>query len=180
MNSKIYSILITIIFYHFTDAQSNVNTFDEKVKKLNKEQLKGSWKVHKIKYHYPDTTYVVDKTKYGRFIFNEKKYAVMYNPMMNTRDAFKNLSKPSEKEIKKAFQTIVFNSGAYSIEDNTLLAVPDIAKVPGFENGHQYYKIEIIDTNNISLTMFDETYPNGKKPEWFGKIKIQFLLKREK
>ncbi|MFY7671067.1 ankyrin repeat domain-containing protein [Tenacibaculum sp. MEBiC06402] len=143
------------------------------------KQLKGSWKVHKIKYHYPDTTYVVDQVKYGRFIFNEKNYAVMYNPMMNSRTPFKDLSKPTDLEIKKAFQSIVFNSGSYSLKKNIVHAIPDIAKVPGFENGHQYYKLEIRNSENISLTMFDETYPDGKKPEWYGKIKIQFLLKKE-
>ena len=115
----------------------------------------------------------------GDFFFDEKNYAVMYNPMMNERNPFKNLSKPTDIEIKKAFQSIVFNSGSYTIEEGNIHVVPDIAKVPGFENGHQYYKIEIVNTNNISLTLFDETYPDGKKPEWYGKIKVQFELKRE-
>ena len=168
--------------YDLATAYNNnqlVKFFNNLDQLKKQKQLEGSWKVHAIKYHYPDTTYVVNQIKYGRFIFNKKNYAVMYNPMMNERTPFKNLSKPADLEIKKAFQSIVFNSGSYAIEDNTIHAIPDIAKVPGFENGHQYYRIEIIGSENISLTMFDETYPDGNKPEWYGKIKIQFLLEKE-
>ncbi len=28
------------------------------------------------------------------------------------------------------------------------------------------------------LTMFDETYPNGTKPEWFGRYVTEFVLER--
>ena len=179
MNSKIYLLIITFLFFNIINTQDAINTFDGKEKDLNEKQLKGTWKVYKIKYHYPDTTYVADKVKYGRFIFNKNKYAVMYNPMMNTRTPFNNLSKGTDEEIKKAFQSIVFNSGTYSIENETLHAIPDIAKVPGFENGHQYYKIDRTSKHIISLTMFDETYPDEKKPEWYGKVKIEFILGKE-
>ena len=48
-------------------------------------------------------------------------------------------------------------------------------KVPGFEAGTQVYNINHKE-NTTELTMYDETYPNGKKPAWFGKLKIKFIL----
>ncbi|MEQ8576637.1 MAG: hypothetical protein RIB63_21415, partial [Fulvivirga sp.] len=76
------------------------------------------------------------------------------------------------------FKTVVFNSGSYEISDSVFTTTADIAKVAGFESGKQYYKIEFKE-DELYLTMFDETYPDGKKPEWYGKLKILFKLKRE-
>ncbi|MEM8524213.1 MAG: lipocalin-like domain-containing protein [Bacteroidota bacterium] len=140
--------------------------------------LSGSWKVEAIHYEYTDTTYVVNEVDYGRFLFTEDKYVVLYNPLMNERTPFENLSKPSDEETIKAFRSIVFNSGSYKLEKDVITNTPDIAKVPGFEGGKQYYRIGEQE-EYLTLTMFDETYPSGKKPEWFGHLKIRFFLRRE-
>ncbi|WP_430412550.1 ankyrin repeat domain-containing protein [Kordia sp.] len=147
-------------------------------KKQAENSIVGSWKVQEIQYMYADTTYIRKEEDHGRFLFSKKNYALMYNPRMQKRTPFQNLSKPSTEEITKAFQTIVFNTGSYQIDENVITATPDIAKVPGFEGGKQYYKIT---SNNdlLELIMFDETYPNGNKPAWFGKLKIKFILKKE-
>lgn len=144
----------------------------------DKTQLTGSWKVQEIQYQYADTTYIVNDDDYGRFIFSDQHYALQYNPMMTKREAFKVLSKPDSEEIIKAFRSVVFNSGTYKIENNELHTKADIAKVPGFEGGQQFYKIELSKTS-LELVMYDETYPNSNKPEWYGKLKIKFVLKRE-
>ncbi|MEM1327064.1 MAG: lipocalin-like domain-containing protein [Bacteroidota bacterium] len=140
--------------------------------------LLGSWKVTAIHYEYTDTTYVVDSLDYGRFLFTEDKYVVLYNPLMNQRTSFQNLSQPSDAETIQAFRSIVFNSGSYELDDDVITNTPDIAKVPGFEDGKQYYQIGE-SGEQLTLTMFDETYPSGDKPAWYGKLKIKFFLRRE-
>jgi len=142
------------------------------------KRLAGSWKLQEIHYQYKDTTYIAKDMDYGRFIFTKSNYALMYNPMMQERTAFENLSKPSSEEIIRAFRSIVFNTGIYKIKDDVIITMADIAKVPGFEGGQQFYRLHL-EEENLELTMFDETYPNGKKPEWFGKLKIKFILKKE-
>lgn len=147
-------------------------------KQQEKNPLIGSWKIQEIQYIYADTTYIQKEEDYGRFVFTAKNYAVMYNPRMQKRTPFQNLSKPSTKEIAKAFQSIVFNAGSYQTNENSIITTADIAKVPGFEGGKQHYKI-VFKNNQLALIMFDETYPNGNKPAWFGKLKIKFILKKE-
>ncbi|WP_347173009.1 ankyrin repeat domain-containing protein [Polaribacter uvawellassae] len=143
-----------------------------------KRKLVGSWKVLEIQYQYSDTTYVAKDEDHGRFLFSENNYAVMYSPRMQKRKPFINLSKPDLKEIEYAFKSIVFNTGNYILKDNIITTTADIAKVPGFENGKQFYTLDY-SNEILELVMFDETYPNGKKPEWFGKIKLKFILKKE-
>ena len=59
-----------------------------------------------------------------------------------------------------------------------MTTIADIAKVPGFEDGKQFYRMNF-DNNLLELVMYDETYPNGDKPEWYGKLKVKFILIKE-
>ncbi len=140
--------------------------------------LEGSWKVHEIHYKYADTVYKAIGEPYGRFLFTKNQYSLMYNPSMNPRTPFKNLSKPEPDEVASAFGSMVFNSGSYTYEDSVIKTIADAAKVPGFEGGNQYYKVYKED-ENMRLTFFDETYPDGNKPEWYGDLEIEFFLKKE-
>ena len=88
------------------------------------------------------------------------------------------MAKPTDIEIKKALQSIVFNSGQYMYTNTTITTTADMAKVPGFEGGKQFYNYKI-NKDTLDLTMFDEIYPNGEKPTWAGKLKIKFLMIKE-
>ena len=143
-----------------------------------KRKLLGSWKVQEIHYQYSDSTYIMKDEDHGRFLFSENNYVVMYNPRMQKRKPFKNLSKPDSYEVKDAFTSIVFNTGSYVLKDSIIITTADIAKVPGFEGGKQFYTMNL-SNNNLELIMYDETYPSGEKPEWLGKLKIKFILKKE-
>lgn len=145
---------------------------------LRENPFLGSWKMKKIHYIYTDTTYIGDPINYGTFIYTPKRYCILYNPWTDKRKAFDTLSKPTNKEIKSAFNSIVFNSGQYTYTDSTITSIADIAKVPGFEGGKQYYKYRI-NNDTLQITMFDETYPNGEKPKWFGKLNVKFYLTKE-
>lgn len=140
--------------------------------------LIGSWKIEQIQYIYKDTTVVVEKVAQGRLTVTPNRYHIIYNPWVNPRVPFEVLSKPTDSEIKHAFQTLVFNTGTYTLSDSLFITTSDIAKVPGFEGGKQYYALRI-DGENVQLTMKDETYPDGEKPEWYQKLQILFKLTRE-
>jgi ankyrin repeat protein len=140
--------------------------------------LIGSWKIDQIQYIYKDTTVVVEKVAQGRLTVTPNRYHIIYNPWVNPRVPFKILSKPTDAEIKHAFQTLVFNTGTYTLSDTLFTTTSDIAKVPGFEGGKQYYYLEV-NGDQLQLIMKDETYPNGEKPEWYQKLQILFKLTRE-
>ena len=157
-----------------------IKLIEDKDLAKEKAELLGSWKVQEIHYEYSDTTYIMKAQDHGRFIFSKKTYALMYNPRMEKRVPFKNLSKPNQDEINSAFSSMIFNTGSYIIDNHIINTQADIAKVPGFEGGKQFYKIlHFEDKEKLELVMFDETYPNGDKPEWIGKIKVKFLLRKE-
>lgn len=124
---------------------------------------------------YRGITYVGNPTNYGTFIYTPKRYCILYNPWTNKQKAFNTLSKPTGEEIKVAFKTIVFNSGQYTLTDLTITTTVDIAKVPDFEDGKQFYNYNI-NNDTLQITMFDETYPDGKKPKWYGKLNVTHFI----
>lgn len=169
---KTQMVIFLVLFTLLSSCDSQKKERVVKVK-----PLEGSWKMQEIHYIYPDTTYI-GKITYGTLLFAPKRYSLLYNPWTTERKAFDTLSKPSDAEIKAAFQSIVFNSGSYIYTDSTVVTKADMAKVPGFEGGQQFYSYSIKD-DNLDIMMYDETYPDGKKPEWFGKMKVLFKMKKE-
>ena len=138
----------------------------------------GSWAIEAIHYIYADTTYKIVGDYHGRLLVADSTYSIMYNPYMQQRKSPDSLSKMTDEEKIYSFHTAVFNSGSYVIEDSTFITTASIAKVAGFEGGIQYYRIGK-DDEAYTFTMFDETYPSGDKPEWYGKVRVRFLLRRE-
>ncbi|MEO1486543.1 MAG: lipocalin-like domain-containing protein [Bacteroidota bacterium] len=137
----------------------------------------GSWEIQAIHWITKDTTYNINKAQPGLFMIDEARYAIMWTPTQAPRQPFKVLAQPTDAELKNGFRSIVFNSGSYQMNDSMLTTQAQIAKVPGFEGGKQFYRYTI-QADTLQLTMFDETYPDGTKPEWYGKVQTQFVLIR--
>ncbi len=175
---KKYFMIPFLVVMIFTACQQKKEENTETIPKTEINPLSGSWKMQEIQYIYADTTYIGKPITYGTFLFTTKRYSLLYNPWTSERKAFKELSKPTDEEIIGAFKSIVFNSGGYTYTDSTVTTTADMAKVPGFEGGNQFYTYQI-DGSKLDIMMFDETYPNGDKPEWFGKLKILFKLIKE-
>ena len=150
-------------------------SFDDKPSPA--QDLMGSWNVKEVHWKTADTTYSIHKTQPGIFMINESTYSIQWVPTFQPRKPFKVLSKPTDEEMKAGFRSVVFNAGTYELTDSTLTATAVIAKVPGFEGGKQFYRYTIED-NKLTLTMFDETYPDGGKPDWFGKFVTEFVMER--
>lgn len=169
-------ILVSLLIFSCSTAD---NQSDNENPQLEiKNPLQGSWLISEIHYIYADTTYIAEMSVIGRFIVTQESYAIMYNRYGTKRDSPADMSKMTDKEKLYSFQTTVFNSGMYEINDSTFITTADIAKVAGFEGGVQYYKLAK-EEDGMSITMFDETYPSGKKPAWYGKLEIKFVLHKE-
>lgn len=159
--------------YGYTSLTDYIDELDNR-----NNPLFGSWLMKEIHYQYPDTTYVVALKYPGRLIVSSNRYSIMYNPYGTPRKSAKTLAKIEEDEMVYAFKTMAFNSGTYSIEEDVFMTTADMAKVAGFEGGKQYYRFEATATG-IQMIMFDETYPDGQKPEWYQKLEILFILEKE-
>ena len=138
----------------------------------------GSWRLQKIVYHLPDKEVEVNPVQGGRWIFTSNRYALMYVPTTAPRAPFQVLAKPTDSEVLSGFQSVVFNSGSFELEGEKLVTTADIAKVPGFEGGRQFYQVNITG-HQLVLRMVDEIYPDQTKPDWSGKVEISFYLQKE-
>lgn len=146
--------------------------------RLSKEDVLGSYVLKEINYIYADTTINVNPSQDGFLILSPLRYTIAYNPGLNPRVSFQNLSNPTEEEILAGFKSFAFNGGSYEFENDVFTAHPDFAKVPGFEGGEQVYEVKQ-EGNLFVLTMFDETYPSGEKPSWYGNLKISLSFQKE-
>jgi ankyrin repeat protein len=149
-------------------------------KNWSENPIQGSWAIRAIHYKYADTTYQVLMEYPGRLLTTPTAYAILYNPSGKLRVAADSLSQLTEAEMIGAFKSIVFNSGSYLVSKDLLVTTADAAKVPGFEGGQQFFKIEKGENQqSCQLTFFDEIYPNGERPSWQGKLEIILLLEKE-
>lgn len=166
------TFMITILLAACQGQKEEVNVNSEP-----KNPLLGSWEMKKIHWITTDTTYTINQSQPGLFLVTPNSYSIMWTPTPEPRVPFEVLSQPTDEELKAGFRSIVFNGGSYEINDSTFTTTALVAKVPGFEGGKQFYNYSL-NNNQLTLTMYDETYPDGKKPEWFGRLKTKFVLTR--
>ncbi|WP_420581600.1 hypothetical protein [Reichenbachiella sp.] len=178
MKRTVRLLLIILSAGHLVYGQSKSIDSIEHTTNQN-HNLKGTWIIEEIHYIYSDTTYEVPMNYKGRLMINSDSYSIMYNPYGSTRESPKSLSDMTDEEKLYSFKTIVFNSGVYKLTSTDFITTSEAAKVAGFEGGIQYYQIGK-EGNRMTLTMYDETYPDGGKPEWYGKLKVRFILSKHR
>lgn len=169
-------LTISIAILCLSSCQMNQKTMQQV---MHKTSPIGSWEMLEVHWVLADTTYSIKKAQPGLFIFEADRYSIMWTPIEKPRTPFQNLSKPTKEEMQSGFRSVVFNGGTFQMTDSTITTTANIAKVPGFEGGKQFYRYTI-ETDILTLTMFDETYPAGKKPEWSGRVETKFVMKRAK
>lgn len=143
-----------------------------------KNKLLGAWSIEEVSWQSKDTTVSIIPSQKGMLVVTPKHYSISWCPIQEGRSAFHNLSQPNELEVLQAFKTIVFNSGGYRLKKGDFITEATIAKVPGFEGGKQFYQYQVLDNENLRLTLYDETYPSGEKPNWHGTWKTIFSLRK--
>ena len=139
--------------------------------------LLGSWEMRELHFVSADTTVSVTPAQPGLFLLTEDHYAFMWTPTREARVPFEVLAQPTDEEILTGFRSVVFNAGTYSLSDSLLTTTAQIAKVPGFEGGIQYFNFDVAD-DRLELTRYDETYPDGTKPAWSGTWQTRFVMER--
>ena len=117
--------------------------------------LLGSWKLSSVTYRSEKRSSTIEEAQPGIFLFTPHSYAIMWTPLNRARTPFNQFN--SDGMTTKSF----------------------IAKVPGFEGGLQHYRYAV-NGDQLHLTMFDETYPDGSKPDWSGIWETEFVLERVK
>ncbi len=137
--------------------------------------LYGAWDVKSIRWISDEQTVEIEQAQPGVFIYHENHYSLSWSPKRTPRIPFVKLAEPTDEEFKSGFKSIVFNSGSYVIDGGQMTATAKVAKVPGFEGGQLFYRFERKE-DQLILTLFDEIYPDGTKPDWSGKWQTEFTL----
>ena len=141
--------------------------------------LLGSWRLASVTYKSEERSSTIEEAQPGIFLFTPDSYAIMWTPLNRARTPFKVLSNPTDEEAIAGFKSVVFNGGSYQFDGDGMTTKAFIAKVPGFEGGLQHYRYDV-NGDQLHLTMFDETYPDGSKPDWSGIWETEFVLERVK
>ncbi len=142
-----------------------------------KSALEGTWLMQSVHYVSEEKTHSIDPAQPGIFQFTDGWYTIMWTNTREPRTPFSDLANPTPEETNQAFKSIVFNAGQYEIDGDQVRTRAEIARVPGFEGGRQFYHYQI-DGDTLELRMVDETYPDGTKPEWLGTWETLFVMRR--
>lgn|GEM_PF-1877382 len=172
LSSSLLLILITA-----TSVLTSCTTDVPRTSHEQTPELIGTWDVKSISWINSNTSYVFENAQPGMFMVDATRNSTMWIPTRRPRVPFDKLSTPSDEETIAGFRSVVVNAGTYAYTDSTLTTTAMIAKVPGFEVGTQYYPYSIVQ-DQMELTMFDETYPDGSKPDWAGTFVTQFTMSR--
>ena len=143
------------------------------------QALQGAWEMHAVHWRTAERTQSIDPAQPGLFLFGPRHYSIMWSPSVSPRVPFTVLAEPTEAEVLAGFRSIVFNAGSYTAGADTITTTAMVAKVPGFEGGRQHFRYRI-EGDTLHLIMVDETYPDGSKPGWSGKLETEFVLLRAK
>ena len=140
-------------------------------------QVPGVYRVTEIRWIYADTTYRITEPQPGFLHLTEARYSFIWTPTLEPRVPFSVLSQPTPEEMQAGFRSLVLNAGTYSCTTDEITIKAEIAKVPGFEGGEQVFTYQLTG-DTLHYRMIDETYPDGSKPRWAGKMETAFRLVR--
>ena len=173
-NSTFICAIVATLVLTYGCQQSELKDHSGEIKE---HPVEGSWKIETIHWITQDTTFTIEEAQPGMMLFSSDKYALMWTPTLEPRVPFNNLSQPTDEEVIAGFRSVIFNGGHYEVSDSSVVTTAEIAKVPGFEGGKQIYRYQI-DQDTMRLTMYDERYPNGDRPQWYGTFETQFVMTR--
>ncbi|MCK7593713.1 lipocalin-like domain-containing protein [Pseudomarimonas salicorniae] len=141
--------------------------------------LLGGWELRELHWQQNGKTHKLAPAPGGFLLLGEAHYSISWITAATPREPFKVLAGPSDAEALSAFRSIAFNAGTYTRDATTLSTRARIAKVPGFEGGQQFFRLHL-DGDVLTLTLHDETYPDGSKPDWAGKLEARMIWHRAK
>lgn len=139
--------------------------------------LLGAWHLTGVEWLSTEGSSALTDVQPGLFVFTAGHYALMWSPINKPRTPFKVLSQPTDEEAIAGFKSVIFNGGSYQYTAGKLVTQAEVAKVPGFETGQQFFEVSAA-ADLLTLTFYDENYPDGSKPEWAGKWRTVFTLKK--
>ncbi|HSM18498.1 MAG TPA: hypothetical protein VK845_16040 [Gemmatimonadales bacterium] len=95
--------------------------------------LEGVWSV--VAVDPMDGSAPIDPSQPGLYLFAGSHYSAVYAPGPEARVKSETSFLPNDDEMIAQYQSIIVNSGTYSVDGSSLTLRPMIAKSPGFVGG---------------------------------------------
>jgi ketosteroid isomerase-like protein len=124
------------------------------------DPLQGTWEV--TSQANADGT-VVDPAGPGQYIFNEGRYSAAYTIGTSERPRSAESFNPTDAEKLAQYDSIIVNSGTYTIDGTTVTLRPMIAKSPEFIGGASTMAFSV-DGDTLTLTTQTLASQDGATP----------------
>ena len=101
--------------------------------------IHGVWKVVEIRQEASGKEYNNTEPQPGLMIFTNDYYSMVWMPLDRVQPDNATTWRPIDAEKIQQFNSIVVNSGSYSLSDSQLTTFPIVAKTPEFIGGKADY-----------------------------------------
>lgn len=101
--------------------------------------LPGVWRVNEIRYTWEGGEQVLEEPQPGLVFFTKDHYSMTWMPRSERQADYADPWRPSDEEKVESYNSIVVNSGTYTLTDSILRTVPEVAKTPEFMGGLSDY-----------------------------------------
>lgn len=106
---------------------------------LSPSQIQGVWKVVEIHQEFAGKKYDNPEPQPGLMIFTREYYSMVWMPLDRVQPDNATIWHPIDTEKIQQFNSIVVNSGNYTLSDSQLTTFPIVAKTPEFIGGKADY-----------------------------------------
>ena len=117
----------------------------------NEPGIEGVWKVERIVTTVDDRSYENTQPLPGLMIFTEGFYSMVWMPGTEKVPDNAKIWYPTDQEKIIQFNSLIVNSGTYTLRDSLLITEPAVAKTPEFVGGKATYFYHL---KQDALTLF--------------------------
>lgn len=139
--------------------------------------LQGVWRVTEIRLVRAGDTLVVSDPQPGLFIFTKTHYSATWVPQAEPRQAFASPFEPTREELATACDSLIVNSGTYTVVGSELTVRPVVTRMPEFSGGTMILRYRVNGTQ-LSLEVIDESSRNGIQAPWIRRQRLALTLQR--
>lgn len=122
--------------------------------------LDGAWLVTNLE--SPDGE-VIEPAGPGQFLFQDGHYSAVYTVGVTERRESESAFAPTEREKLEQYDTIIVNSGTYTVDGNTVMMRPLVAKSPEYIGGSSTMKFGL-EGNRLTMTIQELKSAGGVSP----------------
>jgi hypothetical protein len=139
--------------------------------------ITGVWEITRITRITAEGRFVNDHPQPGLFIFAGTHYSMAWTPTGEMRKSSQKTWFPTDAEKLNCFNSIIVNSGTFTVTDSILTTVPLVAKTPEFVGGTATYQYHVTG-DTLQMTIQDIHSADGVQDPGIGYYTTQLKLKR--